>query len=121
MEMFNRESGVNEPIGTRTLEDLKQHQLRIFNLMIHIYSITQKDNENNWLFEWKEHNGLQNEKSWRTIFIKSLGTNFDFNKRWLDMPQLIETGVASTSAKKELSQLNVNYLMHEITKVGRKK
>ena len=71
--------------------------------MIHIHSIIQKDNENNWLFEWKEHKVLKNEKTWRIIFIKSLGTNFDFNKRWLDMPQLIETGVASTSAKKRNS------------------
>ena len=53
--MFNRESGVNEQISTITIEDLKQYRLRIFNLIMHIYSLTQKDNENNWLFEWKEH------------------------------------------------------------------
>ena len=77
--------------------------MRIFNLMIHIYSITQKDTENNWLFEWKEHKVLPYEKAWRTVFIKSIGTDFDFDKRWLDMPQLTDTGVASTSAKKRNS------------------
>ena len=68
--------------------------------MVHIYSITQKDNKNNWLFECKEHKVLPHEKAWRAIFLKSLGTDFDFDKRWLDMLQLTDTDVASTSAKK---------------------
>ena len=55
MEMFNRESGVNEPIGIRTIEELKKYRLRIFNLLIQIYSITLKDQKNKWLFECKEH------------------------------------------------------------------
>ena len=84
--MLNRQSGVVEPIVTRTIEDLKQYRLRIFNLIIHIYSLTQKDNENNWLFEWKEHKVWKNEKALRRIFIKSIGTDFDYNSRWLEMP-----------------------------------
>ena len=74
--------------------------MRIFNLIINIYSITQKDNENNWLFEWKEHKVRKCEKTWKRIFIASLGTDFDFNKRWLDMPKEIVTGGTSSSAKK---------------------
>ena len=83
MEMFNRESGVIQPMGMRTIEELKKYRLRIFNLLIQIYSITQKDNKNNWLFECKEHKVLPHEKAWRAIFLKSLNTDFDFDKRWL--------------------------------------
>ena len=130
MEMFNRESGVNEPIGTRTIEELKKYRLRIFNLMIYIYSITQKDNKNNWLFECKKHKVLPYPKAWRSIFLQSINTDVDFDKRWLGMPPISDTDVASTSSKnrntdvastsdkKGPSQVDIIYLRNAITKVG---
>ena len=83
----------------RTIEELKKYRLRIFNLLIQIYSITQKDNKNNWLFECKKHKVLPHPKAWRSIFLQSINTDVDFDKRWLGMPQLSDTDVASTSSK----------------------
>ena len=100
MEMWNRTSGNKEPIGPRTIDQLKQYRLRLFNLIISIYSITQKDNDNNWLFECKEHKVRSCKKTWRAIFVKSLGKDFDFNKRWLEMPKERVTGGTSSSSKK---------------------
>ena len=51
MEICNRKCGSNEPIGNKTTDELKDYRLRIFTLMISIYKITQKNHENNWLFE----------------------------------------------------------------------
>ena len=132
MEMFNRESGVIQPIGIRTIEELKKYRLRIFNLLIQIYSVTQKDQKNKWLFECKEHKVLPHVPAWRSIFLKSVNTDFDFDKRWLKMPQVSDTDVASTSSKKRNtdvastsdkkgpSQVDIIYLKNAITKVGTK-
>ena len=74
MEMCNRKCGGNEQIGCRTIEELRKYRLRIFTLIINIYELTQKNHENNWLFEWKEHNVRNIAGACRRLFISSIGT-----------------------------------------------
>ena len=79
MEICNWTCGGNEQIGYRTIDELKNHRLRIFTVIINIYELTQKNHENNWLFEWKENNVQNNAGAWRRLFISSIGTDFDYN------------------------------------------
>ena len=59
MEMCNiGVDGYTDGIDQRSVEDLKGYRLRLFNYLIQIYEVTQVDNENNWLFEWKENKVL---------------------------------------------------------------
>ena len=82
MEMCNRKCGCNEAIGDKTIQQLKDYRLRLFTLMINVYKITQMDNANRWLFEWRKEKVLQNQKRWKKLFLQSFEPGFDYNRRW---------------------------------------
>ena len=82
MEMCNRKCGRIEPVGAKTVQQLKEYRLRLFTLMINLYKITQVDNANRWLFEWRQEKVLKNKALWKKVFLQSFETDFDYNLRW---------------------------------------
>ena len=104
MEICNRKCGANEPIGSKTTVELNNYRLRIFTLMINIYEITQKNHDNNWLFEWKENKVLKNATIWKRVFIESFKTDFDYNGRWANFQKHIGTDDANKQSKKPSTQ-----------------
>lgn len=91
----------------------------MFHLIINIYELTQKDNENDWLFEWKENKVLNIPIRWRIFFMKSLGN--DFNSRWSKTPKKIDSLLVIPLKKAKHKLPNSNDFKGGIVKIGRNK